>query len=137
MIQGPPRLPLWEVFQRGLLSCLRAVFRRDPHRKPSPLLMVSLSGWCLQSGRSGSKLCSLTPDHTLDPDCHLARAYPGLWHLEQGKPGGAVQQLTEIEKRGGRDGDARPLLSDTIAKGAARDGAAIPIAACDCQNTFT
>lgn len=90
-------------------------------RESDTARVLTAEGYILRrTGRVGEGLARYDAALALDPDYHLARAYLGLWHLEQGDRDEAVQQLVEIEKRGGNDGDAWRLLSDAIANGAPR-----------------
>ena len=47
----PPRLPPWEVFQRGSWSRQSATFRRDPHQKTFTKAAVRQPPGCCGAGR--------------------------------------------------------------------------------------
>lgn len=70
--------------------------------------ILRLTGW------AGEGLALYAEALSLDPEYHLARAYPSLWQLEQDDRAGAVWQFSEIEAHGGRGSAAWRMLADAL-----------------------
>lgn len=80
--------------------------------------VLTAEGYILRrTGRVEEGLARYAEALALDPGYHLARAYLGLWHLEQGDRTGAARQLTGIEARGGRGGEAWRMLAEALGGG--------------------
>ena len=80
--------------------------------------VLTAEGYILRrTGRVDEGLARYAEALALDPGYHLARAYLGMWHLEQGDRVGATRQLAAIAARGGRGGEAWQMLTDALRGG--------------------
>jgi Flp pilus assembly protein TadD len=90
-------------------------------RETGTARVLTAEGFILRrTGRVAEGLARYAEALSIDPRHHMARAYWGLWHLEQGDRDGAEAMLEDIIAEGGAGGEAWRMLSEALA-GAADD----------------
>jgi tetratricopeptide (TPR) repeat protein len=98
---------------KRILSAMR---ERDTPR------VLTAEGFLLRrTGQVAEGLALYAQALALDPGYHRARAYWGLWHLEEGDIAGARAWLAEIEAAGGRGGEAWQVLAEALRAAAGAD----------------
>ncbi len=85
---------------------------RDPE---GPCALTVMGFAHRKSGRVEQGLALYAAALAQDPDFLLARAYRGIFHVEQGDADAAAAELAEIEARGGAGGWPHAALTRAIA----------------------
>lgn len=78
--------------------------------------VLTAEGFILRrTGNVAEGLARYAEALTIDPGYHLARAYWGLWFLENGDREGAEGMLADIVAEGGEGSEAWRILSEALA----------------------